>query len=243
MEKRYIPRRLGRNGEKRGIAAIAVFAMCLVLLVMVSGAVIGRYQSQLGSEKAIKAKDFYFTSNFLDGGTHTLAPGSTEVKFMLGNHADDLRFSEVDIDYVVTVDNGATVKKDTGTLKSGSVKDEEIVISNLRAGTYTITATGTGGYSKTLRATIVVPEKATRVYQHQDNIAGEYTLLTIWNETDETKKVTVMYTGIPDNTNPNMADWTTNDSREVTIEAHASKTFRFFGGTVEVPDAVDKEPY
>ena len=112
MEKRHIPKNLRHKGKKKSRgAAAAAFAVCLVLLVFLMGAVIGRYQRQLRSDNSVKAKEFYFTSNLLDGGTHTLAPGSTEVTFTLGNHADELRFSEVDIAYTVTVTpaDGVTV--------------------------------------------------------------------------------------------------------------------------------------
>ncbi len=233
MGKRYVPSHM----KKKKSAGAAVLAVCLVLLVILAGAAIGRYQHQFQSEGSVRAKEFYFTSDFLDGGTHTLAPGSTEVTFMLGNHADDLRCSEVDIDYEVTVSSGAVVTPDAGTLHMGGVADAEITVSNLQAGTYTVTAVGTGGYSQTLTATIVVPPKTARLYQHQDNVPGEYMLLTVWNEGDEPGTVTIAYTGIPDNTNPNMTDWGLNGTRTVQIEPRASKVFRFFGGTVTVTDA------
>jgi len=228
---------------KRPAGAVA-FAVCLVLFALLMGTAIGRYQRQLKSESAVKAQEFYFTSDFLDGGTHTLAPGSTEVTFTLGNHADELRYSEVDIAYEVTVDNGATVDKETGTLAQNEKSDATVTIKGLQSGsTYTVTATGKGGYEKTLTATIVVLEEKAQLYYHLDNVPGEYLLLTVWNEGDEEGTVTIKYTGIPDNTNPNMTDWTTDGSpKTVTIDAHTSKVFRFFGGNVSVTGAAQKTP-
>lgn len=257
MGKRHIPGNLRHRGKKKSVdAAAAVPVACFVLLVILIGAAFGRYQRQLRSDGSVRAKEFYFTSDFLDGGTHTLAPGSTEVKFTLGNHADELRFSEMDISYEVDISyqetagsgatetngNGATVTKPTGTLNKGSVQDEEVTVSNLKAGTYVITAVGTGGYSKTLTAKIVVPEESAQLYYHMENVSGEYILLTVWNEGDEQGSVTITYTGIPDNTNPNMTNWTTNGTQTIQIDPHASMVFRFFSGTVTVTDAKSKEP-
>lgn len=257
MGKRHIPGHLRRKDKKKsaGTAAFAVCLALLVLLVLLIGAVIGRYQRQLHSDVSVRAKEFYFTSDFLDGETHTLAPGSTEVTFTLSNHADELRFSEVDIDYTVTVnveqaaggsgggtagtsDGGAennevSMTSGTGKLAKGSVNDTEVTISNLQAGTYVITAVGTGGYSKTLTAKIVVPAKEGKLYYHLENAAGEYKLLTVWNEGDVSGEVTITYTGIPDNTNPNMSDWVTGTdiAQMVSVDPHVSKVFRFFNGS------------
>ncbi len=237
------------KGQKKRLGAAAL-GVCLVLLVALIGAAIARYQRAFRSEGSVRAQEFYFTSDFLDGGTHTLAPGSTSVTFTLGNHADELRFSEMDITYKVKVaraDGGtssATVayKETPQTLATGAARDAAVTIENLTPGTYTVTAVGTGGYSKTLTATIVVPAETAQLYQHQDSVPGEYLLLTVWNEGDVAENVTISYTGIPDNTNPNMMDWRTSDTPQtVTLEPHASKVFRFFGGTVTVKDAESKE--
>lgn len=226
--------------------SIAVLAVSLVLLVLLIGAAIGRYVHQLHSEGSVRAEEFYFTSDFLDGDTHTLAPGSTQVSFTLGNHADELRYSEMNINYKVTVtsNNGteATVSPSAGTLEMNKKSDATITISGLQPGTYTVTAVGEGGYSKTLTGTIVIPNQKSQLYYHIDTVSEEYTLLTVWNEGDVAGEVTIAYTGIPDNTNPNMTTWQTDDSHRVTIEPHASKVFRFFSGTVNMTGAADKEP-
>ena len=244
MEKRHIPKNLRCKGSKKSLgAAAAAFAVCLVLLVFLIGAVIGRYQRQLRSDNSVKAKEFYFTCNLLDGGTHTLAPGSTEVIFTLGNYADELRFSEVDIDYKVTVTpaDGVNVEYSNTAQKllAGGKKDDAVTIKGLSPNnTYTVTATGTGGYSQTLTAKIVVLPTEGQVYYNEENVSGEYLLLTVWNEGE----------GIPDNTNPNMTDWNTGgetaQEKSVSIEPHESKVFRFFNATdITVEGATAKEPY
>jgi len=250
MRKSYTQKNLSRKAKKNPVGVLA-FGVCLGLFVLLIGGAIGRYQKQLSSEASVRAKEFYFVSDFLDGGTHTLAPGSTEVSFTLRNHADELRYSEMEIAYSVTVTGGngtaATVDPGTGTLGNTGAEDKTVTVSNLQPGTYTVTATGNGGYEKTLTATVVVPGTAARLYQHREYVSGEYLLLTVWNEGDTAGTVTVAYKGIPDNTNPNMTDWQTGgetDQNQVeTIEPHTSKVYRFFGeqATVSVTDASSTE--
>ncbi len=253
MGKRHIPKNLRSKAKKKSMCiAAATFAVCFVMLLLCVpiGGVFGKYQRQIYSDGWTKAQDFYFTSNLLDGGTHTLAPRSTEVTFTLSNHADDLRYSEMDIKYEVTVtpdsvDGAAvTVNPGSGKLMTDDVRDVNVTISDLEAGTYTVTAVGTGGYSKTLTAEIVVLPEEANLYYYLEN-TGEYILLTVWNEGDEQGTVTIQYTGIPDNTNPNMTDWKTDEGsggKNVTLTHHESKVFRFFGGTVTVTGATSKIP-
>ncbi len=233
----------GRKAKKNPAGvAVAALAVSLVLLVVLVSTAVGRYQHELSSDGTVRAKEFYFTSDFLDGKTHTLAPGSTQVSFTLGNHADELRFSEVDVAYKVTVEpaGGVTVENSSGTLTKNAQSDSTVTITGLQPGTYTVTATGTGGYSKTLTAEINVLSGGRKLYYHLET--GEYTLLTVWNEGNEDGTVTITYTGIPDNTNPNMTAWSTNATQAVQIKAHESKVFRFFGGTVTVSGADKKTP-
>ncbi len=256
MGKLHIPKLSLKAKKKSAGTAAAALAACLVLFAVLIGAAIGRYQTQLQSDGSVKAKEFYFTSDFLDGGIHTLAaptpgpgnaPGSTEVSFTLGNHADALRFSEVEIDYTVTVDppSGVNVAYQNTPHKLGNtaVQDDTVTISGLQAGmTYTVTATGKGGYQKELTATIKVLSNGARLYQYQETVPGEYTLLTVWNEGETEGNVEITYTGIPDNTNPNMTDWVNNGTESADIPAHTSRVYRFFGGTVSVNGADPKTP-
>ncbi len=238
---------LKANRKSTGTAAAAL-AAGLVLLALMIGTAIGRYQTQLKSEASVRAMAFYFTSDLLDGETHTLAPGSTEITFTLSNHADDLRFSEMDIRYAVTAtaEGGAAAPnveyiETEQKLVKDTKQDHEVTIKNLEPGIYTVTATGTGGFKKTLTATIRVLSDEAQIYQHRD-FAAEYTLLTVWNEGETEETVQITYTGIPDNTNPNMTNWLAGGPRSESVEigAHESKVFRFFGGagTANVTDKI-----
>ncbi len=231
---------------------ISTIAVVLSLCTLTVGMLVAKYLNERSADGLVRANHFYFTSNLLDGEEHILAPNSkdstdgTSVTFTLGNHEDDLRYSEVDISYEVTVDNGAEVTSGgSGTLVKGDINDAEVTISNLQTGTYHIKAVGKGGYTKTLTATIVVPEKETKIYYHIDDSADEYTLLTVWNEGDKEGSVTIKYKGIPDNTNPDMTTWLKDEEHSALIEPHESKVYRFFDATeIIVTGATEeKEPY
>jgi len=242
--KAHKKKKLKINRKKVIISTIAVV---LSLCTLTVGTVVAKYLNERNSNGLVRANHFYFKSDFLDSKEHVLAPDSTSVTFTLGNHEDDLRYSEVDIKYTVTVDNGATVINgtDSGTLAKGGINDAEVTISNLQTGTYHVKAVGKGGYSKTLTATIVVPEKETKIYYYIDDSADEYTLLTVWNEGDKEGNVTINYSGIPDNTNPDMTGWLKDEGHSVLIKSHESKVFRFFDATkITVEGATgEKEPY
>jgi len=266
MGRRYIPQHLGREVKKKRVSAtVAVPAVCLLLLVFLAGAVIGRYQRELGSGGSVRAKEFYFTSDLLDGDTHTLAPGSTEVTFTLRNHEDELRCSEVDITYAVTVARtagaaagDAEVKYGNGgqKLTKGSAKGDTVTIANLFPGTYTVTATGTGGYEKTLTATIEVLGAESAVYKHLDTSNSEYVLLTVWAQGYQGSVTIEPPEGlIPDNTDQMMKTAETSQSFTDAVsfgtDGYASHTYRFFGSGVTVGDfevtynggtAEEKEP-
>lgn len=241
MQKKRISTRKKKTPKIRKKVAILAVAVMLSISTLSLGIVAAKYIKQRNSTGLVGAAEFYFTSNLLDRKEHTLAPGSTSVTFTLGNHADDLRFSDVNIEYKVTVNNSdATVNNASGTIANDKVNDAEVTISNLKAGTYIITAVGEGGYTKTLTATIVIPKQNTDIHCKIDDTSVDgCVILTVWNEGEKAGTVTITYTGVPDNTNPNMINWLSGDSvsENVTINAHQSKVYRFFGGTVSVTGA------
>lgn len=260
MKKLSIP----GKAKKWHVGALAAL-LCLALLVLLVGTAIGRYQHQIKSEGSVRAKEFYFTSDFLNGGTHTLAPGSTEVSFTLSSHADELRFSEMDITYEVTVSPSEGVdiqyskadKKFTGVdinAEDVSIADytHTVTIKDLKPGTYTVTATGKGGYVKTLNATVKVLGPESAVYKHLDKNNPDYVLLTVWaqgwkgNVTITPKAGTPAATLIPDNTDLVMENAKTGevftDQTSFCNDSYSSHTYRFFyggGGTAGSAVTVD----
>lgn len=248
MQKKYIP--IINKLSKKNIKILSI--VILLFSILTVGMLIAKYSNERSTDKVVKAQEFYFTSNLLDGKEHTLTSGSTSVTFTLSNHVDELRYSDMDIEYTVTVKENSSdsvITEVKGTLEKGDTDPAKIIVSSLEAGkTYTITAKADGGYTKTLTATIVVPEISAKLFYHVENSANGYTLLTVWNEGDLAGDVTIEYQGIPDNTNPNMTNWqlgeNASQTQKVTIKAHESLLFRFFGDDVkvEVPNVTEKTP-
>lgn len=225
-----------------GVALIAVVVLAAVCVVVAA-----KYIQADTKEVAATAKEFYFESDVLDDQTHQVAATEGDegnktatISVTLKNHADDLRFSEVDIPFTVSVvaDDGTTadgvaVSPSEGKLSNGSTQDQVVTISGLQPGkTYTVTATTNDTYTKTLSGTFAVTATNADVQASlRDGVA--YIEATIW-ASDSSATASVTYTNglIPDNTNSLMADWKTASgqagSGSVFLEAYSSHTLRFF---------------
>jgi hypothetical protein len=117
--------------------------------------------------------------------------GTASVTFTLGNHDDELRYSDVDVKYVVTVTdedgkdvNGVEItykdeKNNTPTEQkistTNEMVDHNVTISGLKEGkTYTVTAVGYSGtdskanlgYNKTIKAKFIIGNDKLAVYKH-----------------------------------------------------------------------------
>jgi hypothetical protein len=77
-----------------------------------------------------------------------------------------------------------------------------VTVKGLENGkTYNVTATGRGGYRKTLTATLEVNDAKPEIYQYLDTTNSEYALLTVWSKGYKGDvKVTYPNTVAPDNT-------------------------------------------
>lgn len=236
-----------------------LFSTVVVALVVTVGltwnSVAKYFESFSRDDAAVKAKEFYFTSDYLtpEGKTYTLTPGAdgtVDVTFELRNY-DGLNKSELDIGYTVTIqpnvdityhgDKSINVRKVIdGQVIEGEAM-EKVTLENLEAGqTYTVTATGENGYQQTLRATFVVDPVVTGLFKNTKNY-GDYVLLTIWAEDEGgTVKFTVPSGLIPDATDDMLTGKDVDSEITVVLNAHESRTFRFFttstyaGGVIEV---------
>ena len=249
--------KLNNDGRKSGILFVVI--VLTILSTVLAGGVLAKYIMNSDDEpkNTIVAKEFYFTSDMLteDGESYILSPGddsTASITFTIGNNADELRFSEDDINYEVSISNGGLIDTTSGTLKAGDTlnSSEDITISGLAKGeSYTVTAIGRAGYEKTLTATFNVADDDKVMYKSVSQ-TNHYVLLTVW-----TKNV-IGYVGIKtpeklitDETDPSII---TNSSSEFPgipdgiivdvnsfISAYSSHTYRFFKTTSNVYDADD----
>lgn len=195
------------GNQKMNVKKLAVIASVIAILIGII-ALIGRidakYTNQKETEQLVSAKEFYFTSNLLTekGSQYKLNSNSKSISFTLQNNFDELRFSEEDIEYTVTVEmknpqsgeqlpkllkngeaeaEGSNLK--TGKLSKQAISKETITLTNLIKGKeYVVTAVGKAGYEKTLTATFTVADNEENVYKYLDTSNQDYVLLTIWTE-------------------------------------------------------------
>lgn len=126
-----------------------------------------------------------------DDNTLILAEGFDNTALLLCNYEGGnwMLPSEVEMTYTIVVrDNSgektkATLDRDSVTLPANTAANATIAVGNLTAGhSYTVTATSTGAYARTLSVVIVVPETTQAVYKslHVDEGAGKAEL-TVWS--------------------------------------------------------------
>lgn len=222
-------------------STIAGFDRTIVVLIVLCLAIFGlakvaaKYVKETETTNVAVAKEFYFKSDLLDGNTHTISPldenGTASLTFQLMNHEDELRYSDVDIKYEVTVNeiesqstnliqNDVTdqVVKDSNNAKKGTIPsgqavddntshDQTVTLQGLEAGkSYKVTAKAISPYEKELTATIKVNPIDTDVKASISD-EGSYVEATVWT-VDYNGNITLKYCDglIPDNTDPMLED-------------------------------------
>lgn len=231
MEK-YQPK-YQKNPKKR---VLSVFSTCmlavLVLAVGLTAFVWAKYTSQQEKDTVVAAKAFYFESDLLSetNPTYTLTPGTKTISFRLKNHADDLRYSDVNISYEVTA-TARTTK--TGSLTGGNKSSTEVKLENLTAGTYTVTARAVSPYTKTLKATFVIPAADNDISYSVSDAAGSPVLRLTVRSGDYSGKVNITWpAGIsPDNTDPLLKSAVNVSSVSIDFTNDSEYTFVFFKNT------------
>lgn len=225
--------------KKKIILLLSLFCISIFFISIVSA----KYIHKTENTGTITAKEFYFKSDLLDGGTHTVtASGDTaSVTVRLMNHEDALRCSETDISYTISIKNndGTEVTAEgsdlTGIIKGGVCNDKDVTINGLQPGkTYTITASTENYYSKTLTGTIKVNSTDRDIHTAISDKEA-YIEVTVWSrEYAGTVKLDYCQGLIPDNTDSLLKDAknaTASTPAEVTLadwKADTSHVFRFF---------------
>lgn len=237
---------LSNSRHIRTIPLPAIFAVAALALVLLAGGLYAKYASEASAENNALASEFYFASNILteDGqATYTLPVGTTELSFELRNSEDNLRWSAKDISYTcaVTSDDGATptVSPAGGTLvvDSSQATTATIKVTNLTAGTYTVSAAASSPLAKTLSAKVTIPraDEALTV-KVEDSAGSPYALMTVSTK-EYSGEVTISWADglIPDSTQSDFATVETNSasgvasgSTIVSLGAYGSNTYRFF---------------
>ena len=234
------------TGEKRK-RRLPLYSLVLIGCLAAVGLFAGlsaRYVHLHSDTDAALAQHFYFTSDVLGtpvagGGvssdnTYTLRAGVDQIDIVLYNTADDLRTSEVDIDYTVTIGDaeGNAVAGQGAQSGTITVADGQAAVSfkGLASGTYTVTANATKPYTATLVGQFtVVAETQGLSYAVTDG--GEYIIVTV-SSAGEGGTVTLKWDSaklIPDETNSVLRN--ASGSVNITLDKYSSGTYRFFKQT------------
>lgn len=223
--------------DRRKIAVVLLAAAVIVAVGGISSYMAKYAHKQTGEQNAT-SEEFYFTSDLLtsDGKkTYDLPVGTTSITFELRNYADDLRSTNDTIAYTYTVtdETGSKVADGTGSIASGDKKSSSIAISNLSAGTYTVTAASTSPYAQTLSAKFTIaPENTELNTKVEDSSGSPYAVLTVSTQEYE-GAVTVSWPAgvIPDQTQDDFKGVSGSDGGSITkkgVGKYSSYTFRFF---------------
>ena len=229
---------------------IYVILLILVISLSITSSVLAKYAHTAKNDVIpVTAKAFYFESNYLttDNHTYKLNNGENSVSIELYNYENDLRISEVDCTYTVTVTsedstftiNGETVTQTVIEVEAGQTLTQ-INLANLKDGySYKVSATANGGYTKTLSATFEVAPERSGFYMNVDSSDDNYVILTVWTENvTGTVNITFPENLIPDSTDSVMAGITNYqnnayvagsfDDAENFTQGYSSHSYRFF---------------
>lgn len=220
-----------QNTRRMPLAAWIGFGLAAVLLVF-NGYTAAKYYETREVEKrpVYAAQEFYFESDLLSetGSKYTLQSGVDTISFTLRNYADELRSSDCEISYEVTLSSSSEKKQ--GTIPAGK-NEVPLEFTNLEAGTYTVTAKATAPYTAELKANFVV-QADERVGISVRDSKGSADVLVTLKTVDFEGPVTLNWPDglLPDNTDPLLSS-ATGDSTVIDLEASSSYTFRFLKKT------------
>lgn len=223
-----------RTSKKRLPAAARIGLMLVAVLILFNGYTLAKYLFQKQEKPLFQAKNFYFESDLLAPSTktmpqYTLQAGVNKIEFLLKNHPDALRVSEVDIAYTAVLEqDGADPETTNGTIEI-SEKNETVSFENLQPGTYTVTASATAPYTATLQARFTVVGTDSNIVSSVFDGAGSPNLKVTVTTADYAGNIVITWPAgvLPDNTDP-LLQGVTEQSCTVAVNAQSEYTFQFF---------------
>lgn len=221
-----------KRTRKYGIYTLLLLLMATLLLSAFVSTVLARYATAKDQTQTVVTPSFYFESNMLsaEGETHSFNASVDSVTFYLYNFTDSLRQSTLDIAYTVTVTcEGSTVYTASGSLAGNTETRQPVTVTGLASGkVYEVEATGTNGFSKTLRAEFKIYDE-TGCYQQVDSSNPYYVILKVWTaNSGGNVQVIPPPELIPDNTCEGMENALTGGTLELSVTPYTSRVFRFF---------------
>ncbi len=220
--------------------SIVLVLISTVLVVVSAGVTLAKY-AKLDTDDTPPAvpKSFYFESDLLALSQPSYSIGTTEIHLNIMNYADELRVSDVGIDYTVTLtERGEDEPIETQTVpKSDMPASTKTKLHHTFTGleygkTYIVTASATYPYTKTLSAAFTVYDEQNsasyRVYtdtEYGDNI------VYLEVKTNDVKNAINVYWQngyVPDNSYVPMVQAAGTVATDVELGAYGTHVIRFF---------------
>ena len=214
--------------------------LILLTIIITMTVVLGKYLQELKNNTLYEAENFYFRSDLLseDIKSYTLQRGVNKIVIHLYNSEDRLRYTKVDINYVVKLekinDDGNLVKirEENGVLSKSGFIDNEVVFDNLENGKYKVSAVATNPYTKILEGNFVITNNDNRIdYSVGDNVDSTVMFLTI-KTVDYTGNIKIKFPDglYPDNNEEAFKNVNIDNSKEVIVnfKNNSSYSYRFY---------------
>lgn len=173
--------------RKRTVMTVISLFLVVTLLAFVVPT-IAKYITNKGQQSELTSQNFYFSSNFLKSDkVPTYEIYGNTVTFAVRNHIDNLRINATDINYTVNTDPADRVTVDTsnGTLTGGNASSQSITLSydfpkDEEQKEITVSVTGTGNFTKTLKAKFIFIKYDGLKYEIKDQANRNYAELYIY---------------------------------------------------------------
>lgn len=214
--------------------------LILLTIIITMTVVLGKYLQELKNNTLYEAENFYFRSDLLseDIKSYKLQRGVNKIVVHLYNSEDRLRYTKVDINYVVKLekinDDGKLVKvrEENGVLSKSNFTDNEVVFDNLENGKYKVSAIVTTPYTKILEGNFVITNNDNRIdYSVGDNVDSTVMFLTI-KTVDYTGNIKIKFPDglYPDNNEEAFKNVNIDNSKEVIVnfKNNSSYSYRFY---------------
>ena len=170
--------------NKRKTVAVVSVLLVVTLLAFVIPSV-AKYITKKGQQSELTSQNFYFSSNFLKADeVPTYEIYGNTVTFAVRNYIDSLRINAADINYTVSADGGM-FDVSNGSLAGAVSSSENITLSyNFAADELqkeiTVSVTGTGNFTKTLRAKFIFIKYDGLKFEIKDQENRDYAELYIY---------------------------------------------------------------
>jgi len=229
---------------------ISFTVLTVVLAFLLSTGAIAKYVNEEKQETLYEAQAFYLESSTLTDEssipTYTLQKGTNAITVDLKNFIDELRISDVAINYVVSISDtsgnyvtdksGARINEKTGTFTKQTKVTKNESFTNLNSGTYTVTVRAVSPYTKTIRANFIVTDSDNVINYTVNDVAGSSVLqLTVTTNEFSGNIVIAWPAGLaPDSTDEKFSGVNTGFSAgscTVNFSANSEYTFQFFKQT------------